>query len=254
MLGNKEKPKKIAHAIFESRRVLVLTGAGISTESGIPDFRSPGGVWSRFDASVMTSDGLYGDPEDFYRKAASMLGFFEEMRDAEPNRAHCILAEMEKEKYICGVITQNIDGLHLKAGSENVYEIHGNLSGGYCMSCGKKVSFNLLAGKVKSGNIPPACDSCGGILRPDLVLFGDELPGCFLEAAEEVKASDLLIVVGSSLEITPAGNLPAPVRKYIIINKSRTHYDRGAYAVWNEMAGSALEEIYREIKLLADGK
>ena len=155
MIKNKEKPEKIAHAIFESSRVMVLTGAGISTESGIPDFRSPGGIWSRFDASIMTSDRLYGDPEGFYREAASMLGFFEEMRNAEPSRAHCILAEMEKEEYISGVITQNIDGLHLKAGSKNLYEVHGNLREGYCMSCGKKVSFDILAGKVKSGNIPP---------------------------------------------------------------------------------------------------
>lgn len=254
MIKNKEKPEKIAHAIFESSRVMVLTGAGISTESGIPDFRSPGGIWSRFDASIMTSDRLYGDPEGFYREAASMLGFFEEMRNAEPNRAHCILAEMEKEKYISGVITQNIDGLHLKAGSKKVYEVHGSLNEGYCMSCGKKVSFDLLAGKVKSGNIPPACDSCGGILRPGLVLFGDELPDCFIKAAEEVKTGELFIVVGSSLEITPAGSLPSLARRYIIINKSRTHYDRGAYAVWNEMAGNALEEIYREIKLLAGGR
>lgn len=254
MIRNKEKPKKIAQVIFENRRVFVLTGAGISTESGIPDFRSPGGIWSRFDASIMTSDKLYGDPEGFYRQGVSMLDFFEEMRNAEPNRAHCILAEMEKEKYISGIINQNIDGLHLKAGSKKVYEIHGNLREVHCMSCGGKVSFDLLAGKVKSGSIPPICDSCGGILRPDLVLFGDELPDCFIKAAEEVKASDLLLVVGSSLEIIPAGSIPALARRYIIINKSRTHYDRGAYAIWSEMAGNALEEIYKEIKLLTEGK
>ncbi len=254
MIRNKEKPKMIAQAIFESCRVMVLTGAGISTESGIPDFRSPGGIWSRFDASIMTSDRLYGDPEGFYRQAASMLDFFEEMRNAEPNRAHRILAEMEKEKYIAGVITQNIDGLHIKAGSKTVYEVHGSLREGYCMSCGKRIRFDLMAWKVKSGSIPPACDNCGGILRPDLVLFGDELPDCFIKAAEEVRASDLLLVVGSSLEINPVGSLPSLAKKYIIINKSRTHYDRGAYTVWNEMAGSAMKDIYKEIKLLAEGK
>ena len=254
MIMDKEKPKKIAKAISESGRVTVLTGAGISTESGIPDFRSPGGIWSRFDASIMTGDKLYGDPEGFYRQAASMLDFFEEIRNAEPHRAHFILAEMEKENFISGVITQNIDGLHLKAGSKKVYEVHGNLRKGHCMSCGRKVSFDLLAGKVKSGSIPPVCDSCGGILRPDVVLFGDELPDCFIKAAEEVRKSDLLLVIGSSLEITPAGSLPAMAGRYIIINKSRTHFDRGAYAVWNEMAGAALEKIYSEIRLQSDRK
>lgn len=254
MIGNKEKPKKIAQAIIESNMVLVLTGAGISTESGIPDFRSPGGIWSRFDASTMTSYKLYSDPGRFYRQAESMLDFFEEIRNTEPGRSHYILAEMEKEKYISGIITQNIDGLHLKAGSRNVYEVHGNLREGHCMSCGKKVSFNLLTGKVKSGNIPPVCDSCGGVLRPDTVLFGDELPDCYKNAEEEVRNCDLLMIIGSSLEISPAGGLPALAREYVIVNRSRTHFDRGAYIVWNEMAGIALEEIFSEIKLLSEVK
>lgn len=254
MIGNKEKPKKIAQAIFKSNMVLVLTGAGISTESGIADFRSPGGIWSRFDASIMTSYKLYNDPEGFYRQAASMLGFFEEIRGKEPGRAHHILAEMEKEKYIAGIITQNIDGLHLKAGSKKVYEVHGNLRGGHCMSCGKKVSFDLLAGKVKSGNIPPVCDSCRGVLRPDTVLFGDKLPDCYKDAEDKVRICGLLVVVGSSLEITPAGNLPSLAEKYVIVNKSKTHFDRGAYVVWNEKAGRALGEIFKELKLLMEAE
>jgi NAD-dependent deacetylase len=249
---NKEKSKEIAKVIFESNNVMVLTGAGISTESGVPDFRSPGGIWSKFDASIMTRDKLYEDPEGFYRQAAPMLDFFEEIRKASPNQAHYVLAEMEKENIISGIITQNIDGLHLKAGSEKVYEVHGNLREGHCISCSEKISFDFLAGKVKSGSIPPVCDSCGGILRPDVVLFGDELPNCFIKAAEEVKKSDVLLVVGSSLEVIPAGSLPAMARKYIIINRGRTNFDRGAYNVWHEMAGIALEEIFKEIKILAE--
>ncbi len=252
MVMDKEKLKSIARVIFESSNVVVLTGAGISTESGIPDFRSPGGIWSRFDASIMTRDKLYEDPEGFYRQAVPMLDFFEEIKNASPNQAHYVLAEMEKENIISGIITQNIDGLHLKAGSEKVYEVHGNLREGHCMSCREKISFDFLAGKVKSGSIPPVCDSCGGILRPDVVLFGDELPDCFIKAAEKVKESDLLLVVGSSLEIIPAGSLPAMAKKYIIINKGRTHFDRSAYKVWHETAGSALEEVFKEIKLLAE--
>lgn len=247
-----KKPVKIAEAILESRKVIVLTGAGISTESGIPDFRSPGGIWSRFDAGIMTSDMLYGNPAGFYKKAAVMLGFFEEIRGAKPNRAHRILAEMEREGFISGVITQNIDGLHLKAGSKKVYEVHGNLKEGHCMSCGSVVGFDLLVEKIKNGNIPPRCDMCKGILRPNIVLFGDELPRCFVEATEEVANCDLLLVIGSSLEVAPVNNLPTMVKRYVIINMKRTYLDRGAYIVWNEKAGIALEAIYREVKKSPD--
>jgi NAD-dependent deacetylase len=242
------KPVKIAKTILESNRVVVLTGAGISTESGIPDFRSPGGIWSKFNAGVMTSDMLYGDPKRFYEQAVAMLEFFEEIRDSKPNRAHYILAEMEREGFISGVITQNIDGLHLKAGSEKVYEVHGNLREGHCMSCGIKAEFDLLVKKIRSGVVPPVCDRCGGILRPDVVLFGDDLPWCFMEAIEEVKNGDLLLIIGSSLEVMPVNSLPSVASRYVIINKERTCFDRGAYIIWNEKAGIALEAIYEEIK------
>ncbi|MBA7468560.1 NAD-dependent protein deacetylase [subsurface metagenome] len=243
-----KKPVKIAEAILESSKVVVLTGAGISTESGIPDFRSPGGIWSKFDPGVMTSSMLYGNPVGFYKQAVAMLSFLKEINSAKPNRAHYILAEMEKEGYLSCVITQNIDGLHKKAGSEKVYEVHGNLRGGYCMSCGRKIGFDLLVEKVRSGVIPPVCDSCGGILRPDAVLFGDELPECFIEATAEVEGCDLLLVIGSSLEVTPVNSLPAMAKRYVIINRERTYYDRRAYTTWNEKASSALEAIYKEIK------
>jgi len=217
----KEKPFKIAKAILESNKTVVLTGAGISTESGIPDFRSPGGIWSKFDPSVMTSYMLSSNPVYFYRKALAMLGFFNEIKNVRPNRAHYILAEMENDRLISCIITQNIDGLHIKAGSRRVYEVHGNLREGYCMSCDSKVSLNLLIDKVKRNNIPPLCDNCGGVLRPAVILFGDELPECFVEAAEEVRSCSLLLVIGSSLD---------------------------AYLVWNEKAGIALEAIYNEIE------
>jgi len=243
-----KKPVKIAEAILESGKTVVLTGAGISTESGIPDFRSPGGIWSKFDPGVMTSSMLYGNPAGFYRQAMAMLNFLKEIKNARPHSAHYILAEMEKEGYLSCVITQNIDGLHLKAGSKKVYEVHGNLREGHCMSCGEKTDFDLLVEKVRSGIIPPVCDSCGGTLRPDVVLFGDELPECFMEATAEVKGCDLLLVIGSSLEVTPVNSLPAMAKRYIIINRERTYFDRRAYTTWNEKAGSALEAIYREIK------
>ncbi|MEA2015734.1 MAG: Sir2 family NAD-dependent protein deacetylase [Actinomycetota bacterium] len=245
---NKEKIRKIIKAITGSKKTVVLTGAGISTESGIPDFRSPGGIWSRFDPAVMSAEVLNRDPAYFYRKAVPMLEFFGEIADKKPNPAHFVLRDMEKDRLISSIITQNIDGLHTKAGSENVYEVHGSLREGYCMTCGKRVSFNLLADRVKNNEIPPTCESCGGILRPDVVLFGEELPACFNIAVTEVESSGLLLIVGSSLEIIPVGSLPDFAGRYIILNKGRTLYDNGAYATLDEKAGNSLKVIYNEIK------
>jgi len=246
---NTNKAKLIAEAILESKKTSVFTGAGISTESGIPDFRSPGtGLWSRFDPNMLSSDILYNKPVKFYKQGIKILKFIASIKKAKPNRAHYILAEMEKEKLISCVITQNIDGLHLKAGSKKVYEVHGNLREGYCISCGKRVTFGILIGKVMRGQIPPVCSSCGGVLRPNVVLFGDELPKSYIEAVKEVEKSYLLLVVGSSLEVSPVNNLPSICKRFIIINKERTDFDSMAYVVWNEKASVALDMIYKEVK------
>jgi NAD-dependent deacetylase len=158
---------------------------------------------------------------------------------------------MEREGLISSVITQNIDSLHIKAGSKKVYEVHGNLREAHCMSCGRKTDFNTLLEKAKANIIPPECDSCGGILRPSAILFGDRLPECFAGAAEEVKSCDLLFIIGSSLEVSPVNSLPYLARRYIILNRSRTSYDRGAYIVLNENAGDGLKVIYNEIKRIS---
>ncbi len=247
---DREKVLKIAEAIVNSKKTIVLTGAGISTESGIPDFRSPGGIWTRFDPALMDADILYQNPSYFYSKALPMLEFFKDINNARPSPAHLILADMEREGLISSVITQNIDSLHTKAGSKKVYEVHGNLKEAHCMSCGKKTDFNCLVEKVKAGNIPPECDSCGGILRPSVILFGDRLPECFASAVEEVKSCELLFIIGSSLEVAPVNSLPYLARSYIILNRDRTSYDKGAYIVLNEKAGDGLKEIYNEIKKL----
>ncbi len=226
----------------------MLTGAGISTESGIPDFRSPGGIWSKFDAGVMTSSLLYENPEEFFKQGMAMLGFLEDIENTKHHVAHQVLAEMEKEGLLACIVTQNIDGLHQKAGSKKVYEVHGNIREGYCVSCNKKVEFSLLTRKIKEGEIPPICGECGGMLRPGVVLFGDRLPDCYQEALAEVKNSDLLLVIGSSLEVAPVNNLPALSKKYIIINKEKTYHDRSACIVWHEKAGAALEKIWQLIQ------
>jgi NAD-dependent deacetylase len=244
----------IANAIRSSKKTTVLTGAGISTESGIPDFRSPdSGIWTRFDPFSMTSEILNNNPEKFYKSGLKFLEFLYSMRNSKPNEAHIALVEMEKLGFISTVITQNIDSLHKKAGSKNVIEIHGDLLEAYCMKCKGKTSFDELVKKVSSGEIPPGCDFCNqkgrrGILRPNLVLFGDMLPDSFNLAVQEARESELLVVIGSSLEISPANQLPMESEKVIIINREKTHYDDLAGIVWQESAGKALMEILDELK------
>lgn len=248
------KAKLISEKILSSSSTVVLTGAGISTESGIPDFRSPdSGIWTRFDPYSMTSDILYRNPERFYKNGLKFLEFLNSIRYSKPNKAHIALAEMEKKGFISSIITQNIDSLHKRAGSRNVYEIHGSLEWAYCMNCNKKTSFDDLITKVGSGNIPPECDYCAslgsrGILRPGLVLFGDLLPDSFNLAVRDVEKSDLLMVVGSSLEVSPANQLPLKSRNFVIINREKTYYDNQAEVTWHESAGLALEEILIELK------
>lgn len=249
---NRNKAKEIAetilHTIKNGGKVVVLTGAGISTESGIPDFRSPGGIWNKFNPAIFSSDVLYKNPKKFYESSLKLLEFLYSVKNAKPNKAHIILAKMEAKGYISSVITQNIDGLHNKAGSKKVYEVHGNLEEGYCTSCGIKVTFNLLIEKILSKEFPPRCDKCSGILRPNIILFGDLLPYSFLDATEEVKNSGLLIIIGSSLEVTPVNSLPYESKKFIIINECRTYFDSMAFLCWHEKASIALEYIFNLLR------
>ncbi|HHW58250.1 MAG TPA: NAD-dependent protein deacylase [Clostridia bacterium] len=246
-MENKNLFKKVTHLIKNSKKVMVLTGAGISTESGIPDFRSPGkGLWENMDPmEALSTRVLFNYPEKFYSVGFKILS---SMRNAEPNEAHYILSEMEKEGIIFGVITQNIDNLHQKAGSKNVYEVHGNTRVGSCINCGRKVSFEVLEEKVNKKQIPPRCDKCGGLLRPDVVLFGDPMPYVFDLAVKEVRTSDLLIVIGSSLVVSPVNFLPDLVDHLIIINATETPYDYKADVVMRERASYALRGIWEIIK------
>lgn len=244
----KEKVKKISCLMKSSAKTVVLTGAGISTDSGIADFRSPGGIWSRFDPDVFTNQMLYSDPKSFYEKGLGLLNYLNHISSARPNRAHRILAIMEEQCYIDAIITQNIDGLHQKAGSKNVLEIHGNLIDCYCMDCKKVSSFSSLLEKLKNGINPPICDFCGGILRPSIVLFGDMLPDCYEYATELTKKSDLLLVIGSSLEVSPANFLLEHADKTVIINMQATDFDYKAEEVLHTNASEALSGILKELR------
>ncbi|WP_244985954.1 SIR2 family NAD-dependent protein deacylase [Anaerosalibacter bizertensis] len=241
-----DKIKRASELIKKSSKTMVLTGAGISTESGIPDFRSPGtGLWENTDPmEALSTTVLYNDPEKFYSEGYKMLLG---MKDAKPNRAHLVLAEMEKRGFIKGIITQNIDNLHHKAGSKYVLEVHGNTREGSCMDCGKKVPLDVMTQKINEGQIPPKCNSCQGTLRPDVIMFGDMLPEDFSIASNEASTSDLLIVVGSSLVVSPVNYLPQMAKNLIIINKGRSAMDHYSDILLNGSASDILEAILEEL-------
>lgn len=240
------KIKQASDMIKNSSKTMVLTGAGISTESGIPDFRSPGsGLWENVDPmEALSTTVLYNNPKKFYSEGYNiLLG----MTDAKPNTAHYVLAEMENQGYIKGVITQNIDNLHQKAGTKYLLEVHGNTREGSCTTCGKVVDINVLTEKVNNNQIPPKCNQCGGLLRPDVIFFGDMLPEDFNIALQEMEDCQLLIVIGSSLAVSPVNYLPSMAERLLIINEGRTAMDYRCDLKIEDKAGVVLEKILIEL-------
>ena len=235
---------KIADLIKSSKKTCVLTGAGISTESGIPDFRSPGsGLWTKYDPmELLSTQVMFQNPKLFYSESIKIL---KPMTSAKPNRAHEILAELESRGLIYSLATQNIDGLHFAAGSRNIYEVHGHLRTARCVSCKEEIAFEALINKTSSGEIPPRCEVCGGLQRTNVVLFGDSLPECFEDAYHDAVSCDLMIVIGSSLAVAPVNMLPGLAAKVVIINIGRTEFDGRAAVLYNEKASTALENILR---------
>lgn len=220
-----------------AHRPAALTGAGISTPSGIPDFRSRGsGLWERYDPMQVASlISFRHDPEAFF---AWIRPLAECMVQADPNAAHLALARLEAAGKMMGVITQNIDDLHRRAGSQVVHEVHGHLRTATCGSCYRKMDTGGLLAEFSRTGIPPRCSVCGGFLKPDVVLFGEQLPEQVLREAEQLLArSDLLLVAGSSLEVTPAALLPQRAleagARLIIVNQEPTYLDVRADVVFH---------------------
>ncbi|NLC07241.1 MAG: NAD-dependent deacylase [Syntrophomonadaceae bacterium] len=237
---------QLAKLIRSAKRVVAFTGAGISTESGIPDFRSKGtGLWEKVDpVAVLSVKALKRNPQRFYQD-----GFvhFLNLESIKPNSGHKVLGWLEQKKLLASVITQNIDGLHQKAGSQRVLEVHGHLRTGHCMRCQKKYKMFDIRKLIESGTIPPMC-SCGGVLRPDVTLFGDPMPRDFWSAISEVEQSDLLLVVGSSLTVSPANSLANIAKRVAIINLEITSFDHQAELVIREKAGKVLSDLRSEIE------
>lgn len=216
----------------KARRVAVLTGAGVSTLSGIPDFRSSDGLYSKEFGhmrveSILDIDFFTEHPDVFYSWARE---YWFQMDSFEPNIIHRTLAQMERMgKLSEGIYTQNIDNLHQKAGSKKVYELHGSVKEGYCMKCHSHYGYRFMADAVNSGAVP-VCGQCGGLVKPDIVFYGEPLNTSVLMRAENAFAScDLCIVLGSSLVVNPAASLPYITARngndIVIVNRDRTYID-----------------------------
>jgi NAD-dependent deacetylase len=219
----------------------VLTGAGVSTESGIPDFRSPSGIWADVDPfEVASIQAFERDPErvwSFYRERIHLL------RDAEPNAAHIALAELERRGLVCAIVTQNIDTLHTRAGSRAVIEVHGSIRGAQCLRClWAEPAAEVLAQLDERST--PLCPHCGDILKPGVVLFGELLPAGAMERATELaRTAGLVLVVGSSLEVWPVAGLPLEARAFAIVNRGSTSLDDRALLKIDAAAGETLAAV-----------
>ncbi len=248
-----EKIYEVARLIVHANRVAVFTGAGVSTESGIPDFRSPGGIWSRFDPEDFTIERFLRSKEVRKKHWQLLLegGFFDQV---EPNPAHLAVANLESLGKLSCVITQNIDSLHQRAGNspELVLELHGNMRWLNCLSCRGRYSLEEVRAGQREATEAPACEQCGGILKPEVVFFGEALPEHTLKKATELAGiADLFIVIGSSLVVYPAAYLPMYAKeggaKLVIVNRDETPYDSLADVVISGSAGEIMTRILREV-------
>ena len=242
-----QKMEAFGEMLAESRHVVFLGGAGVSTESGIPDFRSKNGLYHKKEKRfskyrpeyLLSYDCLKREPEvffDYYRRNL-------DARTVEPNAAHYALARMEKEGRLDGVITQNIDGLHQKAGSVNVQEIHGTIWHNHCVSCGRHYGVDYI---FDSGVKVPCCLDCGKPVRPDVTLYGEFLPEeAYQNAISMIGEADCLIIGGTSLEVGSAAQLAHMYHgKYlVIINKGRTRMEGKADLVFHESIGKILKAV-----------
>jgi NAD-dependent deacetylase len=244
--------QSLAELVAASSRIVAFTGAGVSTESGIPDFRSPGGIWSRYDPREFTFDRYVGSPAVRAKAWAMRREFFE--RAAQPNAAHVALARLERADRALGVVTQNIDGLHQLAGSSNVVELHGtarrvmcigNPDGGAPDGCGFDADVTWALERLAAGDPDPSCPTCGRLVKSATVSFGQMLfPGVIEAAGALVRRADLVLAVGSSLQVFPAADLPvqavAAGASLAIVNDEPTPLDRLADVVVRGRAAEVL--------------
>ncbi|HET7856089.1 MAG TPA: NAD-dependent deacylase [Gaiellaceae bacterium] len=238
-------PAQLAALIRDRGPCVVLTGAGVSTESGIPDFRSPTGIWAEFDPLEYASlDAFRRDPAKVWRFYAPRFAM---LADAEPNAAHVALAQLERRGLVRAVVTQNIDLLHERAGSRDVVEVHGSIRTSTCPGCGAVYPLAEVVELLGSSDAP-ACPACGAVLKPDVVFFGEQLPEAAIDRAYELaRGAGVLLVVGSTLEVWPVAELPlttlAAGGAVAIVNKGPTALDGKAELKIDSSAGETLAEV-----------
>jgi NAD-dependent deacetylase len=245
--------ERIRAWVGEAKRVVLLTGAGISTESGIPDFRGPQGVWTRDPEAEKLSDIRYyvADPE--IRRKSWQSRLHHPAWNALPNAGHAAIVDLERRGKLHALITQNIDGLHQKAGNSpaRVIEVHGTVHGVICLSCGWKGPMQDALDRVRAGEADPPCTRCGGILKSDTISFGQALvPEVIERAMNAAEEAELLVSVGTSLQVYPiAGAIPAARRvgaRVVIVNAQPTPFDGIADAVLRDAIGDVLPRILQD--------
>jgi NAD-dependent deacetylase len=232
---------ELATLIRERQPCVALTGAGISTESGIPDFRSATGIWAGVDPfEVASIEAFRRDPErvwGFYRLRIDLL------RSAEPNAGHVALADLERRGLVRAVVTQNIDTLHSRAGSREVIEVHGSIRSAQCLDCLWAEPVDAVLAQLEERSAP-LCPKCGAVLKPGVVLFGELLPAGAMERAVELaRTSALVLVVGSSLEVWPVAGLPLEAPAFAVVNRGPTALDDRALLRIDAGAGETLEAV-----------
>lgn len=242
---------ELAARLREARCAVALTGAGVSTDSGIPDFRSASsGLWEKHDPMRVASiDGFRREPRAFYEFWGHR---FAALGRAQPNVTHRVLASMERAGRLAGVITQNIDGLHLDAGSQRVLEVHGSYRQARCVGCGATYALDAILARVASGRLP-VCDACGDLVKPDVVLFGEALPPAFVQAEALTAQADVVLVLGSSLEVHPVAGLVPTARSrgafVALVNRDASAYDRAASLVLHAELAPTMTELARLLEL-----
>ncbi len=238
---------KAANIILNANHITAFTGAGISVESGIPPFRGKDGLWNKYDPGFLDIGYFNNNPKESWKLIKEI--FYDFFGKAKPNAAHFALAEMEKMGFVNSIITQNIDNLHQEAGSQNVYEFHGNSRHLICMNCSEKYlvqDMNLLS-------LPPKCNKCGGILKPDFVFFGEPIPELAqTKSFEETKKADVFIIIGTTGEIMPASMIPYEAKnnnvKIIEINTQPSKYTNTITDIF--LKGKATEVMQKLLEKL----
>lgn len=248
-----EKIKKFAQLIIEAKKIVVLSGAGMSTESGIADFRSPGtGLWEKVDPDEFAS--IHSYVSDTQKNLKFMLEMGMNIFKAKPNKGHKFLTKLQKLGKLEGILTQNIDGLHQKARTKNIIELHGTANEAICMRCKKVYPITTMINQVLKGYYSPSCKACGGLLKPNAIFFGEPLHSKTLNQADEMISNcDLLIVLGSSLLVYPAAFYPRKAlsagAKLAIINIQSTDMDENAEVVIHEKIGDVFPKIVEIVEI-----